>query len=118
MQTPRVALILLASAGSLVFAQRLDPVQWSLMSEVGQAPPGSAVPLHLTATIQSGWHLYSLTTPAGGAIPTTAALAESPAVENATIFQPKPERRFDPNFGVDTETFTGETVFLVSTRLK
>ena len=57
-------------------AQKLDPIQWTLTSDVAKAPAGSSVPLHLKATFQEGWHLYSLTTPKGGPIPTTAELAE------------------------------------------
>ena len=88
--------------------QKLDPIQWTLTSEVAKAPPGATVPLHLKATFQEGWHLYSLTTPAGGPIPTTAALAENPAVKESKLYQPPPARHFDKNFNLDTETFEKE----------
>ena len=93
------------AASAAVHAQRLDPIQWSLTSETVKAPAGSAVPLHLRATFQEGWHLYSLTTPKGGPIPTTAELAENPAVSGSRLFQPPPEKQFDKNFNLDTETF-------------
>jgi len=86
-------------------AQKLDPIQWTLTSDVAKAPAGSSVPLHLKATFQEGWHLYSLTTPKGGPIPTTAELAENPAVKSAQLYQPPPNRQFDKNFNLDTETF-------------
>jgi len=86
-------------------AQKLDPIQWTLTSDVTKAPGGSSVPLHLKATFQEGWHLYSLTTPKGGPIPTTAELAENPAVKGAKFYQPPPIRQFDKNFNLDTETF-------------
>ena len=86
-------------------AQKLDPIQWTLTSDVTKAPAGSSVPLHLKATFQEGWHLYSLTTPKGGPIPTTAELAENPAVKSAKLYQPPPNRQFDKNFNLDTETF-------------
>lgn len=95
-------------------AQRLDPVQWSLSSDVGKAPPGATVPLKLTAKLEEGWHLYSPTTPPGGPNPTTIALAD----QQAKVFEPKPERKFDPNFGIDTETYEKEAVFLLETTLK
>ena len=85
--------------------QKLDPIQWTLTSDVTKAPAGSSVPLHLKATFQEGWHLYSLTTPKGGPIPTTAELAENPAVKGAKFYQPPPIRQFDKNFNLDTETF-------------
>ncbi len=86
-------------------AQKLDPIQWTLTSDVTKAPAGSSVPLHLKATFQEGWHLYSLTTPKGGPIPTTAELAENPAVKESKLYQPPPIRQFDKNFNLDTETF-------------
>src|SRR5258706_9659778 len=92
-------------ASAAVQAQKLDPVQWTLTSEVAKTPAGSSVPLHLIATVQDGWHLYSLTTPKGGPIPTTDELAENPGVSGSKLFQPPPERQFDKNFNLDTETF-------------
>ena len=94
-----------ALAASAARGQKLDPVQWTLSSGAGQAPAGSTISLHLTAKIDEGWHLYSLTTPAGGPIRTTAELAENPAVVRATFYQPPPVRKLDPNFKIDTETF-------------
>lgn len=98
--------------------QRLDPVHWTLSSDVEKASPGAAIPLRLTANLDPGWHLYSLTTPKGGPIPTTAEFLENPALEKAVLYEPKPERKFDPNFNLDTETFAEETVFLISAKLK
>jgi len=106
-------LILLASGA---FAQ--DPVKWTLSSDTAKAAPGANVVLKLTATLEDGWHLYSLTTPKGGPIRTTASLAENPAIESAKLYQPKPERKFDKNFGIDTETFEKEIVFLVEAQVK
>ena len=118
MYNPRLAIIPLVLFASVSFGQRLDPVQWSLSSDVEKAPPGTTISLRLTATLEPGWHLYSLTTPKGGPIPTTVTVAENPALASTSLFQPQPERRFDPNFNLDTETFANEAVFLVSGRLK
>jgi thiol:disulfide interchange protein len=98
----------LVAALAAVHGQKLDPIQWTLTSEVTKAPAGATVPLHLKATFQEGWHLYSLTTPAGGPIPTTAALAENPAVKAVKLYQPPPIRQLDKNFNLDTETFEKE----------
>ena len=91
MYNPRLCLIYLILFASASFGQRLDPVQWSLSSDVEKAPPGTTVSLHLTATMEPGWHLYSLTTPKGGPIPTTVSLAENPALESTSLFQPRPD---------------------------
>lgn len=96
-----------------VHAERQDPVQWTLTSDVAKAPGGSSIPLRLTAKVEEGWHLYSPTTPKGGPIPTTVGLVD----RAATVYQPKPDRKFDPNFNLDTETFEKEAVFLLLTTI-
>ena len=82
-----------------------DPVTWTLTLESKSVAPGGSVLASLTAEVQSGWHVYSLTTPKGGPIPTTVRLADNPSIASVRIFQPGPERKMDPNFGVETETF-------------
>ena len=101
----------LLAAIAAAYGQRLDPIQWTLTSDFTKAPAGSTVPLHLKATFQEGWHLYSLTTPKGGPIPTTAELAENPAVKGTKLYQPPPHRQLDKNFNLDTETFEKEVDF-------
>src|SRR5579885_2869744 len=107
-------LFLISAASALCLGQRLDPVQWTLATPISAAPSGATVPLHLTATLQDGWHLYSLTTPKGGPIQTTANLAESPVFKAAKLYQPAPVRKFDPNFKIDTETFEKQVDFTVA----
>jgi thiol:disulfide interchange protein DsbD len=91
-------------------------VQWTLELSPSPAAPGAEVLGKLTGTIDSGWHLYSITTPPGP-IPTTIRLADSPAVASLTVYQPKPERKFDPNFNADTETYTDKVTFLLKIKL-
>jgi len=110
--------ILLAAALSPASAQKLDPVQWTLSSDSQKAAPGSSVTLKLTAKLDENWHLYSLTTPKGGPIPTTAGLAENQTIAGFKLYQPKPARKFDPNFNLDTETFEKEAVFWITADLK
>jgi len=100
----------------LVGAQ--DPVQWTLTVEPASAPPGSHVLARFAAKIEPGWHLYSLTTPKGGPIPSTSSLADSPVVSGSKLYQPKPVRKLDPNFQIDTETFADEVVLLYDVELK
>ena len=95
-----------------------DPVQWTLTLEPKSAPPGSHVLAKFAAKIEPGWHLYSLTTPKGGPIPTTSSLADGPVVNGFKLYQPQPERKLDPNFQIDTETFANEVVLLYDVELK
>jgi thiol:disulfide interchange protein DsbD len=95
-----------------------DPVQWTLAFDSKSAQPGSHVLARFTGKIDSGWHLYSLTTPKGGPNPTTVGVADNPAVAGFKVYQPKPERKFDPNFQLDTETFQDEVAILLDIELK
>ena len=96
-------------------AAKDDPVQWTLSpaNNTTNIKPGGHVWLDLTATIQPEWHLYSPTTPAGGPIITTIRLADNPAVASFVVYRPKPVRKLDPNFQLDTETYTGKAAFLI-----
>lgn len=110
------AACLLAAAVALAQAPpprpKLDPVKWSLRLEPDAAAPGQKVLGHLTATIDPGWHLYSLTTPKPP-IATTIQLAPSPAVANWSVWTPPPKRALDPNFQVETETYEEKAEFLL-----
>jgi len=109
--------VFLAAAGCL-FAAAQDPVQWTLELDAKSAAPGAHVLGRLVGKVEPGWHVYSLTTPKGGPIPTTAGIAENPAVSGVKIYQPAPERKFDPNFQLDTETFASQVVLLLDIELK
>lgn len=110
------ALFCLAAVSPAGFAQKVDPVQWTLTVEPGPVAAGGEVVAKLTAKIEPGYHLYSATTQ--GANPTTVVLEENPAVAGVRLFQAMPHRKFDPNFKVDTETFDDQAVFLLAVKVK
>ena len=100
---------------------RLGPaarhVAWNPALETAsrlRPPAGSCV--RATGRIDAGWHLYSGSTAAG--IPTSFRAGPDTVVERVRLLQPKPVRAFDKNFGVDTETYEGEVVFLLELQLK
>jgi thiol:disulfide interchange protein len=90
-------------------------VAWKLNLEPPSAPPGAKVLLRMAGRIDEGWHLYSMSTPA--AIPTKIQLAPNPAIAKIRSLQPKPKRSFDANFNSDTETYEGDTAFLLEIEL-
>jgi thiol:disulfide interchange protein len=104
---------------SPVFGQseKFNHVQWKLTVDSSLAAPGAMVAGRLEATVDPEWHMYSLTTPPGP-IPTTIETSDSPSVDQFTIFEPPPVRKFDPNFNADTETYEGTQTFLARIRLK
>jgi thiol:disulfide interchange protein len=98
-----LALVLLA--GSTCFGA-LDPVSWTLSSDVTKAAPGATVPLRLTAKIDDGWHIYSVTTP-----PPTIPLK---VTGDAThVYQPKPEQKYDEALAANAEFYEKEAVFWI-----
>src|ERR1700722_1236778 len=105
-------LALVVSLPLLVLAKE-DPVQWTLSAKPASVAPGGKILFNLTATIEAGWHLYSPTTPPGGPIITKITFVESPAFAKSRLYCPKPVRKLDPNFQIDTETYTGSAVFLI-----
>lgn len=113
-----VAVAVFAMALVPLSAQKLDPIQWTLTSEQTKVAPGGQAVARLTAKPDPGWHLYAPSTPPGGPIPTTLKADENPAVEKAVIYQPKPVRKFDPNFNLDVEWYERESVFLVVAGVK
>jgi thiol:disulfide interchange protein DsbD len=107
---------LAVGVAAVASAQRLDPVQWSMTSSAEVAQAGSTVPLKLTAKIEPGWHLYSLTIPKD-LLPTTIKVTDNPAVESYVVYQPKPVRTMDPNLKQEVETYSNQAEFLIPTTL-
>src|SRR5262245_19893675 len=88
-----------------------NPVEWSL--KVGAASAaGGTLTAELTAKIEDGWHLYSLTPIANGPRPTRITLPAEQAFELAgTIEAPDPFVETDPNFGIEVEYYEESVTF-------
>ena len=65
--------------------------------------------------------MYSVTTPkpgpTGGPTQTTIRLAESPAIASQQLHFPAPERKYDQNFQIETETYEKSAKFYFKVRL-
>ena len=101
----------------LSFAQIETPVQWAFSSKKINA---TTYEVHLTATIESGWHLYSQTTPDGGPVPTSISFAKNPllVLQGTTKEIGKLEQRFEVLFGVDVKQFSKKVDFVQTVKLK
>src|SRR5579864_8478939 len=109
---------LAACVAAVAFGQtRLDPVQWTMTSTAEVAKAGATVPLRLTARIEPGWHLYSLTIPKD-LYPTKLTLVDNSALESYTIYQPQPVRAMDPNLKEVVETYSNQAEFWIPATLK
>ena len=113
----RVLVLLSLAVCAFAQTESFNHVQWKMTLDAPAAAPGATVLAHLEATVDDGWHMYSLSTPPGP-IPTTIATVDGAAIANVTFFEPPPIRKFDPNFQADTETYEGKQVFLARIELK
>src|SRR5258705_4267866 len=113
----RRALILWACCGAAGFAQRLDPVVWSMSIDPAAAPPGGKALATITAKIEPGWHVYSMSTPKPP-LATSGQFLDNPLTQTTRFYQGQPKRAFDPYFGAETETFEEKAVFLAEITLK
>jgi|SRR5687767_6340393 len=99
---------------------RSDVIQWT--AEAGAVRPAadgrSVVDVTLKAQVEPGWKLYSLTQKGGGPNPMTVTIApESPYQIDGVATGPEPLRSLDPNFGIETETYSGEAAFRIAVKL-
>jgi DsbC/DsbD-like thiol-disulfide interchange protein len=109
----------LSVAAALVTALRVapqraqTPVHWTA-SSAGTVAPGATVDAHISAAIDSGWHVYSLTQGAGGPIAMRITLAAGqPFALKGNPTGPAPHTAFDPNFGIQVELYEKSATFTV-----
>lgn len=91
-------------------------VEWAASAENVRPGPdgGTIVDVTLRATVEPGWKLYSLTQKGGGPAAMTVKLDSlSPYTLAGEIRGPSADRAADPNFGIETETYSGAPTFVV-----
>jgi thiol:disulfide interchange protein len=99
---------------ALLSAQARNPVQWTVTAEPSTVAPGSTVLAKVTGKIDSGWHIYALTSPSGGPTPTTVKLGETAVASGLKLYQPKPTVKFDSNFNLNVEAFENAVTLLAN----
>jgi hypothetical protein len=99
------------------FGQDENPIQWTYSS--ARISPG-VYEVHVKATLASGWHTYSATTPAGGPVPTSVAFDANPlvALVGAVREDGKLNKHFEPLFGVDVCQYGGSVDFVQKVSVK
>jgi len=100
----------------VAFAQT-NTVQFTLEPEQPKVAPGKAVRLRLSAAIEKGWHLYSITSPVTATATRIVALDDA-AVTITRVMQQKVEAKFDPVAAASTESYEEKAVFLIDAVLK
>lgn len=109
-----VMIILVLSAGA--YAQIETPVKWSYAAK--KLSPTEAV-VFLRATIQDGWHIYSLNVKDGGPIKTSFTF--SPSKEYGLIgktSEPTAITKYEKAFSMDVSYFEKTVTFQQKIKLK
>jgi thiol:disulfide interchange protein DsbD len=102
-----------AMAQPCVSAQQKLPITWSVTSAKTSVAAGSSVRVEITARIDDGWHLYSLTQQPPPD-PTRITVPEGqPFSLGGKIEAPAPETGFDKAQDADTEYYTESVAFKV-----
>ena len=105
----RFAALLLAAT---ILPAAENPVSWSF-----KAPPkksvkaGENIAVKLVATIEPGWHLYSLDQPSGGPVATEISLDTGSPFEMGIVTGPKPHVLFDSNFDMQVGFYVEKAEF-------
>lgn len=102
--------------GSCAFAQQ-NPVKWSnSVKKIGD----KTYEIHITATIQNGWHIYSVSTPEGGPFPTTVNFTKNPLLTMVGNIKEKGklQQKFEEVFGIDVKYFSNTVDFVQVVKLK
>ena len=102
---------------NILFAQIQNPVEWTATSK---KIADKTYEVHITATIDRGWHIYSQTTPDGGPIPTSFTFTKNPLVivQGKAKEVGKLEQHHEPLFGVDVKQFSNTVDFVQLVKLK
>ena len=90
-----------------------EVVEWS--AQVDSTKPlriGQGLWVSITANIERGWHVYSMTQPKGGPHKLEIAVPEGQAFKQAgRALGPRPEAVYDSTFRMNMESYRGTTVF-------
>lgn len=98
-------------------AQVLDPVKWKFSAA---KKSDKEYMVTIDATLPSAWHIYSMSTPADGPIPTSISFKKNPLVmlDEAVKETGKLKTDHDAVFGVDVNYYADKVDFIQTVKLK
>ncbi len=107
-----VALLLVSISA---FSQ--SPVKWNYTAK---KIADKTYELHITASIDEGWHIYSQTTPEGGPFATKISLKKNPMLISSGLPSEngKLEQHYEEVFGVGVKYYSGKIEFIQLVKLK
>ena len=94
-----------------------DPVSWNYSVKKLR---DKTFEIHLTATLQSGWHTYSQTTPPGGPVPTYISFTKNPLIiMNGNVREEgKLQKKYEDVFGIEVKYFSNKIDFVQQVTVK
>ena len=98
-------------------AQGPDPVRWSVAIVPTRGGTPDVVTLAVTASIEPGWKVYSLTQTSGGPYPLRIAPGGESVVLAGAVTGPTPIVQETSAFGIPVEVYGGEPRFVVPVRV-
>ncbi len=111
-----VAWLTLVGTSSAV-AQGPDPVRWSVAVIPTRGGEADVVTLAVTASIEPGWKVYSLTQTSGGPFPLRIASGAESVSLAGEVTGPAPSVQETSAFGIPVEVYDGQPRFVVPVRV-
>ena len=113
----RLLFVLFIALPFLGISQVQKPVKWSFTSK---KTTDNNFEIHLTATVENGWHIYSQTTPEGGPYPTSIQFSKNPLLTMSGEVKEvgKLEVHDEPLFGVQVKQYSNKVDFLQVIKVK
>ena len=108
---------LIAIICTVSFVSAQNPVTWNFSAK---KVDGKIFEIHLSASIDEDWHIYSQSTPAGGPVPTSVSFAKNPLlVFDGNVKEVgNMEKHFEKLFGVQVFQFSNKVDFVQTVKLK
>lgn len=97
---------------SLTHAQ--EAAKWSAAAVSDEATPGGKITIKVTAKVNKGWMVYSTKDYEEGPVPTKIGFAEGTFVSTTNLKQPTPKKKYDENFGIETEYYDKDVTFTLT----
>jgi hypothetical protein len=108
------ALILLSTCQ--IYAQLVKPVKWSYAAKRTSSTEAT---VYINASIDDGWHIYSVNQKEGGPEKTELTFSISKSyVLLGKVVEPKPIKKYEEVFGMDVFYFEHSVVFAQKIKLK
>lgn len=125
LRLPLALLALLLAAGSFAFAQDMEnsSVKWKVLTPAVTAKPGETAMIKVEASIEPGWHLYSLKKYPddleAAPMPTEITIVGSDILKLGSGIRTskKPKSELDKAFEIETEYWEKQVTFTIPVRI-